>query len=98
MAKAGIQIVDLKGVKLTAETESTIKGVYSAIVNANGKPTLVSGLVVGTTAYPAFFVPFVDVSDVQTAEIDIAGTILKIEVADDDGVTVTDVTPESTEG
>lgn len=92
-AKAGIQLVDFKQKSLTDSVESTISGVYKSIVNSNGKPTLVCGLVVGTTVYPSFFVPFVDVSDIMTGVIDIAGTILKIEVADDDGVTVTDITP-----
>ena len=92
--KAGVQVIDLKGVALTDGTESTIKGTYAAVTHANNKPTLVSGLVLGTAALPAFYAIFVDISDVMTAEIDVAGTILKIEIADDDGVTVTDVTPE----
>lgn len=92
--KAGIQVVDFKGVSLTDGTESTISGTYKSVTSANNKPTLVSGLVIGTAVIPAFYAIFVDVSDVMTAEIDVAGTILKIEIADDDGVTVTDVTPE----
>ena len=91
--KAGVQVIDFKGVSLTDGTESTIAGTYEAVTHANKKPTLCSGIVIGTAELPSFFAPFIDISDVMTAEVDIGGVILKIEIADDDGVTVTDITP-----
>ena len=49
--KGGYQIVNLKGVSLTAGTQATIKGVFDAIANANGKRIVISGLVIGSTIY-----------------------------------------------
>lgn len=49
--KGGYQLVNFKGISLTAGTGATISGVFSAIQNANGKRIIISGLVIGGTQY-----------------------------------------------
>lgn len=51
MKIGGYQIVDLQGTPLTAGTAATVTGTHAAIAGANGKRIVVSGLVVGGTAY-----------------------------------------------
>lgn len=56
----GYKTLDMSGYSpMTPLTAVTIPGVYDAIIASNtNKPTLVSGLVVGSNTIPAFFATF----------------------------------------
>ena len=87
--KGGYIIVNLKGAPLTSGTAANIPGAYAAARNAYGKPTLISGLVVGDVAYPEFYLPLVESSGNYTGSADIGGETVTISVASGDNVTVT---------
>ena len=92
MYRGGYQLIDFKGTALTSGTEATIPGVYSAIESTN-KQTVVTGMVVGGTEYDDFPVLFtVDSTDFVGIVHTAADSYITIEVASDDGVTVTVVT------
>ena len=85
----GYKIIDFKGVPFTSGTEKTINGIYDAIESTN-KVTLVSGLVIGSTEYDDMFVPFnVNGTDFEGLITFADGSTVEIDVADNDGVTVT---------
>ena len=69
--KGGYQIVDLKGVSLTASTASVIPGVGEQLQGANGKRTVVSGLVVSGDAQPDTEVLFTNNSGTYTGKFGI---------------------------
>lgn len=90
--KGGYQIVDLKGVSLTPSTASVIPGVGEQLEGANGKRTVVSGLVVSGDVQPDAEVLFTNNAGTYTGEFSI--WTLSI-VAATNSVTVTKTQAES---
>lgn len=85
----GYMIFDFSGKTFTSGTASTVAGVSAKVRNPYNKPTLISGLVVGSVAYPDFFAPFVEDSDSYEANVSIGDDAITISINDDDEVTVT---------
>lgn len=89
MVKGGYKIIDFKNTAFTSGQEGTIAGIYDAISNPYNKATMVSGLIVGDTAYPDFFAPFIaGKGSYTTAEV-VGGNTVTITIDEDDNVTVT---------
>lgn len=94
MRNGGYKILDFKGVAFTDATEKTVAGTWDFLEESR-KPTVISGLVIGSTEYPDLTANFtVDSSDYVAYIPTTATDGIFIEVADDDGVTVTLVTGE----
>ena len=87
--KGGYRIVDFKGAALTSGSEANVPGTYEAAVNAYGKATLISGLVVGDVVYPDFFAPLVSNSGTMEGSVVIGESTISISIAEGDDVTVT---------
>lgn len=88
--KGGYKIIDLKRTDFESGVEATVPGVYEAIESTN-KRTIVSGLVLDDVEYDDFPALFTVIESGFNAYIPIVdGThSITIDVADDDGVTVT---------
>lgn len=96
MANGGYQILDLKNAALTSGSKKTIKGSFDALDRANKKRVVISGMKVSTTAYndvEAYFTPSVNVSTGRASgyngALSIGASSIAVNVASDDGVTVT---------
>lgn len=96
MAKGGYQILDLKKSTLTSGTKKTIAGSFDALDRSSQKRVVISGMKVSTTEYndiEAYFIPSVNVSTGKVTGYNAALTIgaasVAVNVANDDGVTVT---------
>lgn len=96
MANGGYQILDLKNETLTSGSKKTIKGSFDALDRANKKRVVISGMKVSTTAYndvEAYFTPSVNVSTGRASgyngALSIGASSIAVNVASDDGVTVT---------
>lgn len=96
MAKGGYQILDLKKSTLTSGSKKTIAGSFDALDRSSQKRVVISGMKVSTTEYndiDAYFTPSVNVSTGKATGYNAALTIgtasLAVNVANDDGVTVT---------
>lgn len=96
MANGGYQILDLKNETLTSGTKKTIKGSFDALDRANKKRVVISGMKVSTTTYndvEAYFIPSVNVSTGRASgyngALSIGAASIAVNVANDDGVTVT---------
>lgn len=96
MANGGYQILDLKNETLTSGTKKTIKGSFDALDRANKKRVVISGMKVSTTEYndvEAYFIPSVNVSTGRASgyngSLSIGASSIAVNVASDDGVTVT---------
>lgn len=96
MAKGGYQILDLKKSTLTSGTKKTVAGSFDALDRASQKRVVISGMKVSTTEYndiEAYFIPSVNVSTGKAtgynAAITIGASSIAVNVANDDGVTVT---------
>lgn len=90
MRNGGYRIVNLKGTVLTSGTATKIVGAYEAANNPHGKPTLVSGLVVGDTVYPDFFVVFTNTSGTMYGVTRVNDHPVSFTIASNDNVTVLD--------
>lgn len=102
MKKGGYQLLDLKSKTLTSGTKTTIAGAFDALDRNNHKRVVVSGMKVSTTEYDDFdanFIPSVNISTGRATgyngALTIGGNNVTINVANDDGVTVTVTTPNS---
>lgn len=84
--RGGYKIIDLKNTPLETGVASTIVGGYEALENNYGKPTLLSGLVIGGTVYSDLWVNFVASGGNYSASLGSIGTIT---VTANDEVTVT---------
>lgn len=89
----GYIILDFGGYALTSGVASEVEGAFGVVTNPYGKATLISGLNVGGVAYPDFYAPFVEDSDVYAASVVIGGNTIDISVDEDDDVTVTVTEP-----
>ena len=91
--KGGYQIVDLKNVSITidAEVPATIPGVHNAIANANGKPILLEGIVVGGNAYPAQYIEVLPSSTSFIAKVTVVDNAYMLTVTNADVVTITTI-------
>ena len=96
MANGGYQILDLKNAALTSGTKKTVKGSFDALDRANNKRVVISGMNVGGTAYndiEGYFTPSVNVSTNRATgyngALSIGTSSIAVNVANDDGVTVT---------
>lgn len=96
MSNGGYQILDLKNAALTSGTKKTIKGTFDALDRANKKRVVISGMNVGGTAYndiEGYFIPSVNVSTNRATgyngTLTIGASSVAVNVANDDGVTVT---------
>ena len=91
--KGGYQIVDLKNVSITidAVTPVTIPGVHEAITNANVKPILLEGIVVGGDAYPAQYIEVLPSSTSFTAHVTVVDDVYLLTVTNADVVTITTI-------
>lgn len=85
----GYLILDFGGKTFTSGTASTVAGISAKVRNPYNKSTLISGLVVGTVAYPDFFAPFIEDADSYDASVTIGGDSITISINDDDEVIVT---------
>ena len=96
MTKGGYQVLDLKKSTLTSGTKKTIAGSFDALDRASQKRVVISGMKVSTTEYndiDAYFIPSVNVSTGKAigynASLTIGAASIAVNVANDDGVTVT---------
>lgn len=94
--RGGYRIVNFKGVALTSGTKGKIAGLFASAQNPHKKRTQLTGLVVGTAAYPDFTAVFMADSGNMSATLDINGDTVAIVIEPDDEVTVTVTTPEVT--
>lgn len=95
--KGGYQIVDFKGVAITLDEEITIDGIYEAVTNGNKKALLLENLNVGGTLFQAIYVVAPVSVDSTTGIATIVAYEYTIEVANDDGVTVSSISDSDDE-
>lgn len=58
MFKGGYKLIDFKENNIVLTTPTTIKGVYDAIEHNYRKPTLITGLVIGSVEKRRYFCKF----------------------------------------
>ena len=87
--KGGYLIIDLKHVALTSGQEENVPGTYQAAANAYGKATLVSGLSVGDTDYPDFWISLTGNAGTYSGTASVGGSTITVSVEEGDDVTVT---------
>ena len=87
--RGGYLVIDLKSKALTSGTAATIPGSFAAASNPYKKATLISGLIVGGTAYPEFYAPFAVSGANMSAQASVNGAALTIVITPADAVTVT---------
>ena len=91
--KGGYQIVNFKGEAITLGTKkTTLTNVKGEIAKANGKPVIVHGLKVGSTAHTDFYALFTETSTgVYTAVVNVTDELQYKIVVEATGVTVTNL-------
>lgn len=84
--KGGYKLIDLKETDFTAGTAAAVEGVYDAVENNYGKPTIVCGLVIGGVEKSDAYVNFAVSGTSYVGQLYADTTIT---IASDDKVTIT---------
>ena len=94
MFKGGYKLIDFKENNIVLATATTIKGVYDAIEHNYRKPTLITGLVIGSVEKEDTFVNFEHVENVYKGLLGMTANdkVLFITITNEDAVTITENT------
>lgn len=94
MFKGGYKLIDFKENNIVLGTPTTIKGVYDAIEHNYRKPTLITGLVIGSVEKEDTFVNFEHGEDVYNGLLGMTANdkVLFITITNADAVTITENT------
>ena len=94
MFKGGYKLIDFKENNIVLATPTTIKGVYDAIEHNYRKPTLITGLVIGSVEKEDTVVNFEHGENVYNGSLGMTanGKVLFITITNEDAVTITENT------
>lgn len=94
MFKGGYKLIDFKETNITLSTPAIIKGVYDAIEHNYRKPTLITGLVVGSVEKEDTFVNFEHGENAYNGLLGMTANnkVLFITITNKDAVTITENT------
>lgn len=94
MFKGGYKLIDFKENNIALSTPTTIKGVYEAIEHNYRKPTLITGLVIGSVEKEDTFVNFEHAENVYNGLLGMTANdkVLFIKITNEDVVTITENT------
>ena len=94
MFKGGYKLIDFKETDITLSTPTTIKGVYDAIEHNYRKPTLITGLVIGSVEKEDTFVNFEHGANSYNGLLGMTANdkVLFIAITNEDVVTITENT------
>ena len=94
MFKGGYKLIDFKENNIVLSTPTTIKGVYEAIEHNYRKPTLITGLVIGSVEKEDTFVNFEHGENVYNGLLGMTANnkVLFITITNEDAVTITENT------
>lgn len=94
MFKGGYKLIDFKENNIVLSTPTTIKGVYEAIEHNYRKPTLITGLVIGSVEKKDTFVNFEHGENVYNGLLGMTADnkVLFIKITNEDVVTITENT------
>lgn len=94
MFKGGYKLIDFKENNIVLTTPTTIKGVYDAIEHNYRKPTLITGLVIGSVEKEDIFVNFEHGENVYNGLLGMTANdkVLFITITNEDVVTITENT------
>ena len=94
MFKGGYKLIDFKENNIALSKPTTIKGVYEAIEHNYRKPTLITGLVIGSVEKEDTFVNFEHGENVYNGLLGMTANdkVLFITITNEDIVTITENT------